>query len=91
MQKPQLGQSFDDFEIKYLHIANFSEKLVSFKLKVIFSTKKSEKHLETFLRKLCYQPSNQPALIWRAFHEYLLIKNFFQKSGSVKTDFIGTG
>ena len=79
MQKPQLGQSFDDFEIKYLHIANFSEKSVSFKLKVIFSTKKSEKHLETFLRKLCYQPSNQPALIWRDFHEYLLIKNFFSK------------
>ena len=38
-QKPQFGQSFDNFQVKYLQIANFSEKLVSFKLKVIFSTK----------------------------------------------------
>ena len=30
---------FDDFEAKYLEITIFSEKLVSFKLKVIFSTK----------------------------------------------------
>ena len=37
-QKPQFGQFFDDFEVKYLQIANFSEKQVSFKLKVIFST-----------------------------------------------------
>ena len=29
---------FDDFEVKYLQIENFSEKQVSFKLKVIFST-----------------------------------------------------
>ena len=32
-QKPQFGQFFDDFEVKYLQIANFSEKQVSFKLK----------------------------------------------------------
>ena len=25
-QKPQFGQFFDDFEAKYLQIANFSEK-----------------------------------------------------------------
>ena len=25
-QKPQLGQFFDDFEVKYLQIANLSEK-----------------------------------------------------------------
>ena len=37
-QKPLFGQFFDDFEVKYLQIANFSEKDVSFKLKVIFST-----------------------------------------------------
>ena len=36
-QKPQFGQFFDDFEVKYLQIANFSEKYVSFKLKVIFT------------------------------------------------------
>ena len=38
-QKPQLGPFFNDFEVKYLKIAIFSEKQVSFKLKVIFSTK----------------------------------------------------
>ena len=37
-QKPQFGQFLDDFEVKYLQIANFSEKKVSFKLKVILST-----------------------------------------------------
>ena len=26
VQKPQIGQFFDDFEVRYLHIANFSEK-----------------------------------------------------------------
>ena len=36
-QKPQFGQFFDNFEAKYLQIANFSEKQFSFKLKVIFS------------------------------------------------------
>ena len=37
-QKPQFGQFLGDFEVKYLEIAIFYEKLVSFKLKVIFST-----------------------------------------------------
>ena len=37
-QKPQFGQFWGDFEVKYLEIAIFYEKLVSFKLKVIFST-----------------------------------------------------
>ena len=37
-QKPQFGQFFDDFKVKYLQIANFSEKEFSLKLKVIFST-----------------------------------------------------
>ena len=36
--KHQFGQFFYDFEVKYLQIVNFSEKKVSFKLKVIFST-----------------------------------------------------
>ena len=36
--KPQFGQFFDDFKAKYLEIANFSEKQLSFELKVIFST-----------------------------------------------------
>ena len=37
-QKPHFGLVFDDFEAKYLGIVNFSEKYVSFKLKVIFTT-----------------------------------------------------
>ena len=68
-QKLQFGQFFDDFEVKYLQIANFSEKQVSFKLKVIFSTK--------------YINVPDFGLIWRPFHEYLQIENFFRKSGSV--------
>ena len=54
-QKPQFGQFFDDFEVKYLQIANFSEKQVSFKLKVIFSTNfrpKTKKSFEPFWRKI---------------------------------------
>ena len=47
------------------------------------SCKKSKKSLELFLKKMFYQPTNQPTLIWRPFHEYLQIKNFFQNSGSV--------
>ena len=53
-QKPQFGQFFDDFEVKYLQIANFSEKQVSFKLKVIFSTNfrpKTKKIVRTFFEK----------------------------------------
>ena len=37
-EKPKFGQFFDDFGAKYLEIANFSEKQVSFELKVIFRT-----------------------------------------------------
>ena len=37
-QKAQFWQFFDDFQVKYLQVANFSEKKkVSLKLKVIFS------------------------------------------------------
>ena len=56
------------------------------------SCKKSKKSFEPFLRKLRYQPTNQPinqpALIWRPFHEYLQIKIFFQKSGSVRMKYL---
>ena len=64
-QKPQFGQFFDNFEVN----ANFSEKHVSFNLKVIFSTK--------------YINVPDFGLIWRTFGEYLQINIFFQKSGSV--------
>ena len=83
-QKPQFGQFFDDFEVKYLQIANFSEKQVSFKLKVIFSTNfrpKTKKIVRAVFEKnirVC-----DFGLIWGLFRDYLQIKNFFHKSGSV--------
>ena len=53
-QKPQSGQFFDDFEFKYIQIANFSENKISFKLKVIFSTnfRPKTKKIEPLLRKI---------------------------------------
>ena len=83
-QKPQFGQLCDGFEVKYLQIANFSEKQLSFKLKVIFisnfrsKTKKIVRAVFEKNIKVCHFE-----LIWRPFREYLQIKNFFQKSGSV--------
>ena len=75
---------FDDFMVKYLQIANFSEKQVSFKLKVICSTNfrpKTKKIIKVVFEKNMKVPDF--GLIWIHFHEYLQIKNFFQKSGSV--------
>ena len=83
-KKPQFGQFNDDFEVKYLQIANFSEKQVSFKLKVIFSTNfrpKTKKINGTVFEKNI--KVSDFGLIWRPFCEYLQIKFFFQKSGSV--------
>ena len=83
-QKPQFGQFFDDFEVKYLQIANFSEKQVSFKLKVIFSTNfrpKTKKIVGAVFEKNI--KVSDFGLIWRPFREYFQINNFFQKFGSV--------
>ena len=77
-QKPQFEQFFDDFEVKYLQIANFSEKQVSFKLKVIFSTNvrpKTKKIVRAIFEKNI-KVSNF-GLIWRSFCEYPQIKIFF--------------
>ena len=78
-EKPQFGQFFDYFQAKYLEIANFSEKQVPFKLKVIFNinfrlkTKKIvragfEKNIEV----------SDFGLIWRLSCKYLQIKIFFK-------------
>ena len=83
-EKLQFGQFFDDFEVKYLTIANFSEKCVSCKLKVTFSTKfrpKTKKIVVAVFEKNI--KVSDFGLIWRPFREYLQIKNFFQKLGSV--------
>ena len=83
-QKPQFGQFFDDFEVKYLQIAIFFEKQVSFKLKVIFSTNFRPKTKKIF--RAVFEKNIKVSdfwLIWRPFREYLQIKNFSQKSGCV--------
>ena len=78
-QKPKFGQFFDDFEVNYLQIEIFSEKYVSFKLKFIFST-----NFRPNTKKIVWAVFEKRfGLIWRPFREYLQIKNFFQKSGSV--------
>ena len=83
-QKPQFGQFFDDFEVKYLQIANFSDKYVSFILKVIFNTNfrpKIKKIVRAVFEK--NMKVSDFGLIWRPFREYFQINNFFQKSDSV--------
>ena len=83
-QKLQFGHFFDDFEVKYLEIANVSTKQFSFKLKVIFSTTfrpKTNKIVRAVFEENIKE--SHFGLIWRLFREYLQIKNFFQKSGSV--------
>ena len=83
-QKSQFGQFFDDFEVKYPQMGNFSEKQISFKLKVILSTDFSPqtKQIARAVFEKNIKVSNF-GLIWRLFHKYLRIKNFFQKSDSV--------
>ena len=79
-----LGNFFEDFEVKYLQVSNFSEKQISFKLKVIFSTNfrpKTKKIVWAVFEKNI--KVSDFGLIWRPFHEYLQINFFFQKSGSV--------
>ena len=79
-QKPQFGQLFDDFVAKYLQIAIFSEKQISFKLKAIFST-----NIRPKIKKIVWAVFEKNikvfnfGLIWRPFCEYLQIKDFFQK------------
>ena len=82
--KPQFGQFFYDFEVKYLQIVNFSEKRFHSNWRsylVLTSRQKPKKSLEPFLRKIwkCLHFG----LIWRSFREYLQIEDFFQKSGPV--------
>ena len=90
MQSPQHGQKlhfeqfFDNFAVKYLQIAIFSPKHVSFKLKVIFSTNfrpKTKRFVRAAFEKNIKVSDFR--LICRPFRKYLQIKIFLQKSGSV--------
>ena len=78
--KTSIWAIFHNFEIKYLKIANFSEKQVWFKLKVIFSTnfRPKTKKIVTAVFEKNIKVSDF-GLIWRRFREYLQIKNFFSK------------
>ena len=79
-----LGNFFDDFEIKYLQIKDFSQKQVSYKLKVIFSTnfRPKTKNIVRAVFEKNIKVSNF-GLIWRPFREYFQINIFLKKSGSV--------
>ena len=77
-QKPQFGHFFDNFEVKYSPIGNFSEKQVSLKLKVIFSTNfrpKTKKVIRTIFDKNI--KVSDFGLIWRCFRKYLQTIFFF--------------
>ena len=83
-QKPQFGQFVDDFEFKYLQSAYFSEKQVSFKFRVLFSTNfrpKTKKIVRVVFEKNI--EVSDFGLIWILFREYLQIKKFSQKYGPV--------
>ena len=83
-QKPQFGQYFDDFGVKYLQILNFSEKQDPFKLKVIFNTNFRPKTKN--IVRAAFEKNIKVydfGLICRPFREYIQMKNFFRKSGSV--------
>ena len=72
--------NFDNFEVKYLEISNFSGKEVSFILKVIFSTNfrpKTKKIVGAVFEKNI--KVSDFGLICRRFREYIQIKNFFSK------------
>ena len=78
-QKPQFGQFFDDFEVKYLQIANFSEKKISFKLKVIYSTSfrpKTKKIVRTVFERNI--KVSDFGLIWRPFANISKSRIFFK-------------
>ena len=66
--KPQFGQFFDDFSKLQIFLKNNFRPKTKKILRAIF-----EKNIEVY----------DFGLIWRLFREYLQIKNFFQKSGSV--------
>ena len=78
--KHQFEQFFDDFEVKFLQIVIFSEKQLSFKLKVIFSPKTKNIVRAVFEKGI---KVSDFGLYWRPFPEYCQIMNFSQKSGSV--------
>ena len=83
-QIPQFGQFFLRFRRQISPNCNFSEKQVSFKLKVIFSNNfrpKTKKIVRTVFEK--NSKVSDFELIWRPLCKYLQIKNFFQKYGSV--------
>ena len=83
-QKPQFGQFIDEFQVKYLQLKIFLRNRFhsNWRLYLVLTSGQNKKKLfEPFLRKIskCLISGQ----IWKPFREYLQIKNFFQKSGSV--------
>ena len=79
-----LGNILTNLRSSISKLQFFSGKKVSFKSKVIFSTNfrpKTKKIVRAVFEKNI--KVSDFGLIWRLFREYLQIKNFFQKSGSV--------
>ena len=67
-QNFNFGNFFDNFEAKYFKIPTFSEKQVSFKLKVIFSSNfrpKTKKIVQAVFEK--NMKVSDFGLIWRLF------------------------
>ena len=66
-QKPQFGQFLDNFEAEYLEITNFSEKHVSFIVKIIFST-----YFRPKIKKI----------VGALFEKNINVSGFFERFGS---------
>ena len=78
--KPQFGQFFYDFEVKYLQIVNFSGKKVSFKLKVIFSTNFTPKTKK--IVRAVFEKNMKVSLFWTNLEIFSRIssnRGFFKK------------
>ena len=78
-QKPQFGQFFDDFEVKYLHIPFFLKNRFDSNWRsylVLIQTKIKKIVRAVFEKNI---KLSDFGLIWRPFREYLQIKNFFSK------------
>ena len=84
-----LGSFFDDFEVKYLQIANSFWKIGFTQIEGHISTnfRPKIKNIVTTIFEKNTKVSDF-GLIWRSFREYLQIKIFFQKSGCDFSTFI---
>ena len=83
-QKPQFGQFFDEFEVKCLQLKIFLRNRFhsNWRLYLVLTSGQNKKKIVWAVFEKNIKVSDF-GLIWKPFREYLQIKNFFQKSGSV--------